>query len=180
MVEIGTVNEIVGFANDNSRLNVEAEFSPAMPDQQQTRVFYGKFTHSVDRGRRVMVPFRWRTDLKETFLVLAWPLHQSECLKVLPPERAEKLFKNCGNEALSDEEAEHFNRALGCSSDSVELDENGRLLLLEDLTAAVGITNEVTLVGCRTYFEVWAPDRLEEALKETMALAATTAKDRGI
>lgn len=113
-------------------------------------------------------------------MVLAWPLEQSVCLKVLTLEKSETAFKACGDEPLTDDKAGKFNRAIGCSSAVEELDESGRLLLREDLTQRVGIKNEAVLVGCRSCFEIWAPETFEANLSDTLSSGAATAKEKNI
>jgi MraZ protein len=97
------------------------------------------------------------------FTVIAWPKHQAgTCLRVLPPDKLEKLVAEIEAMPNSDPCKDVLRRVVGGNSEQVTLDKAGRLCLPEQMAAAAGIKNEALLVGMFERFEIWEPARYKQ------------------
>lgn len=126
--------------------------------------FNSKYLHGVDEKRRLQIPAKWRPEQEGVeFTVILWPKHQvGACLRVLPPDKLEKLVAEIETMPNSDPHKDVLRRVVGGNSEQVTLDRSGRLCLPEAMAAAAGIKNEALLVGLFERFEVWDPERFKQ------------------
>ena len=121
------------------------------------------FKHGVDEKRRLQIPAKWRPEVEGfEFTVIVWPKHQAgTCLRVLPPEKLEKLVAEIEAMPNSDPRKDVLRRVVGGNSEQVALDKAGRICLPEEMARAAGLTKEAQLVGMLEQFEIWDPDRYQ-------------------
>lgn len=92
--------------------------------------------------------------------VIVWPKHEAgTCLRVLPPNKFEKLVEEIEAMPNSDQRKDVLRRVVGTNSEQVTVDKAGRICLPEDMAMAAGIKNEAQLVGMVQQFEIWEPGR---------------------
>ena len=124
-------------------------------------IFSSKFLHGIDEKRRVQIPAKWRPSEEGMELTMVvWPKHQAgTCLRVLPPDKLDKLVAEIEAVPNNDPRKDVLRRVLGSNSEQVTLDKAGRICLPEAMAAAAGIKNEALLVGLFERFEIWDPTR---------------------
>jgi len=125
--------------------------------------FNSKYIHGIDEKRRLQIPAKWRPEVEGfEFTVIVWPKHQAgTCLRVLPPEKLEKLVAEIEAMPNSDPRKDVLRRVVGGNSEQVALDKAGRICLPEEMARAAGLTKEAQLVGMLEQFEIWDPDRYQ-------------------
>ncbi len=128
---------------------------------QSTLIYNGIYWHGVDTKRRVQVPAKWRPKKPGVqFTVILWPKYPvGKCLRVLPPERMEKLMAEIEQLPNSDPNKTVLIRTIGTHSVQVNLDRGGRICVPEDMAREAGIKDKAVFVGLLYQFEIWAPDR---------------------
>jgi len=134
-------------------------------DAPNKKIFFNsKYLHGMDEKRRVQIPAKWRpAEESVEFTVIAWPKHQAgTCLRVLPPDKLEKLVAEIEAMPNSDPRKDVLRRVVGGNSEQVTLDKAGRLCLPEHMAAAAGIKNEALLIGMFEVFEIWEPARYQQ------------------
>ena len=112
----------------------------------------------------MQVPAKWRpVEEGVEFTVILWPKHEAgACLRVLPPDKLEKLVAEIEAMPNSDPRKDVLRRVVGGNSEQVTVDKAGRICLPEVMAAAAGIKNEALLVGMFERFEIWEPDRYKQ------------------
>ena len=97
------------------------------------------------------------------FTVIVWPKHQAgTCLRVLPPEKLEKLVAEIEAMPNSDSRKDVLRRVIGGNSEQVTLDKAGRICLPEAMANAAGLKQEAQLIGMFEQFEIWEPGRYQQ------------------
>jgi MraZ protein len=126
--------------------------------------FNSKYLHGIDEKRRLQIPSKWRpAEEGVEFTVMVWPKHQAgTCLRVLPPDKLEKLVAEIEAMPNSDPRKDVLRRVVGGNSEQVTLDKAGRMCLPESMAAAAGIKDEALLVGMFERFEIWEPERYKQ------------------
>lgn len=122
-------------------------------------MFSGEFRHAMDEKNRVTVPSAWRLQTDgEMFFTIP---HQSEdYLVVMPPDEFERTGELVnGNTQISAHDRRVFIRQFYSRARQCVTDRQGRILVPDEQRKAVGLGAEVVLVGGRTRFEVWDPER---------------------
>jgi MraZ protein len=123
--------------------------------------FNSKYLHGIDEKRRLQIPAKWRPEEEGVeFTVILWPKHQAgTCMRVLPPDKLEKLVAEIEAMPNSDPRKDVLRRVVGGNSEQVTLDKAGRICLPEAMATAAGIKDQALLVGMFERFEIWEPER---------------------
>lgn len=135
-----------------------------MNDAPNKKIYFNsKYLHGIDEKRRLQIPAKWRPEGEGVeFTVIVWPKHQAgTCLRVLPPEKLERLVAEIEAMPNSDPRKDVLRRVVGGNSEQVQLDKAGRICLPEDMARAAGLKNEAKLVGMFEQFEIWEPGRYQ-------------------
>jgi MraZ protein len=124
--------------------------------------FRGTFDHTLDAKNRLTVPARYRATLAEG-VVMAMPVDLEPCVGVWRPEEYERYTERALAELppLSSRLAE-LERFFYGSSQDVELDAAGRIMLPGFLLEHAAISKEVVVVGAGDRLELWDRDRWNE------------------
>jgi MraZ protein len=127
-------------------------------------IYNSSVTHALDKQRRVQVPAMWRPEESGTeFTMILWPKHAAgECLRVLPPDKMQKLMADIDAMPNSDPNKVYLKRFIGSNSVQVALDSAGRICIPEEMKKAAGIGDEAVFVGLLDRFEIWSTDRHTE------------------
>ena len=129
------------------------------------RIFSGEFRHAMDEKNRVTIPAVWRraTDGEEFFSV---PDQNSGFLVILPPGEFDRVGEQVNtNPSITPADRRIFIRQFYSRAKQCVTDRQGRILLPEDQRAALGLKDEVMLVGGHSRFEIWDPARWEQISK---------------
>jgi MraZ protein len=124
--------------------------------------FRGTFDHTLDAKNRLTVPARYRATLAEG-VVMAMPVDLEPCVGVWRPEEYERYTERALAELppLSSRLAE-LERFFYGSSQDVELDAAGRIMLPSFLLEHAALSKEVVVVGAGDRLELWDRDRWNE------------------
>jgi MraZ protein len=133
-----------------------------MSDAPNKKIYFNsRYLHGVDEKRRLQIPAKWRSEKDGLdFTVIVWPKHQAgTCLRVLPPDKLEKLVAEIEAMPNSDPRKDVLRRVVGGNSEQVTVDKAGRICLPEEMACAAGIKHEALMIGMLEQFEVWEPAR---------------------
>lgn len=133
-----------------------------MSDAPNKKIYFNsKYLHGIDEKRRLQIPAKWRPEEEGVeFTVIVWPKHQAgACLRVLPPDKLEKLVAEIEAMPNSDPRKDVLRRVVGGNSEQVTVDKAGRICLPEAMAMAAGLKSEALLVGMFERFEIWEPVR---------------------
>ena len=129
---------------------------------QKVPAFSGTFRHALDGKHRVTIPARWRqAEQDEVYLM---PSSDNKYLYALPPAEFQRVYDKLGADpriSAADRRQfarYYFSRALHCT-----IDRQGRLLITDDFLRSADLGGEVLLVGAFDRFEIWNPERWEQA-----------------
>ncbi len=122
--------------------------------------FQGRFAHSLDRKRRLIIPSVWRAVIPAPRSLYVLQDFDRPCLRVFPGPVWDRRMAPMRNLPLSDAEARSFVRELGLRSDVVIWDAQGRIRIRDAVLDAVGLVDQIVLVGTLDTFELWAPDAM--------------------
>jgi MraZ protein len=129
--------------------------------------FRGSFQHQLDDKGRVSLPAAFRREAADQRFVLVQPYPPALALY---PEVEWAGVEARLSDMMAKGSAERM-YVLKVMSTAVEVspDAQGRILIPSRLQEAAGLQGSVVLVGAINKVELWAPDRLEEALESEAA-----------
>jgi MraZ protein len=126
-------------------------------------MFYGEYSHSIDRKGRLILPAKIREVAKANFIERFFVTRGlDKCLFMFSEEEwrsQEAKFKSI---SFTKQEARTFNRLYFCGATDVIPDKQGRILLPQYLKDFAEIKREVVIVGVSNRIEIWARDKWEE------------------
>ena len=122
------------------------------------QMFYGRFTHSIDKKGRMTVPSAYR-ELAPEGVVVTRGIDQ--CIMGLTKEAFQNLVDSISSLSLTDPTMRAFGRQIISNSASLEYDSAGRILVPLHLRKLVGIEENVIFVGVGDNFEIWSTEKFE-------------------
>jgi len=123
-------------------------------------MFYGEFSHSIDRKGRLILPAKFRETAKTHFVEKFFITRGLDnCLFMLSEEEwrsQESKFKAMPFTKL---ESRKFNRIYFSGAVEITFDTQGRILLPQYLKDYAQIKKDVVIVGVSNRIEIWAKDK---------------------
>ncbi|MBN1794684.1 MAG: division/cell wall cluster transcriptional repressor MraZ [Candidatus Omnitrophica bacterium] len=122
-------------------------------------MFYGEFSHTLDRKGRIIIPARFRESFKEHYAEKFYLTRGLDtCLFLFTEDEwrtQESKFKNL---SFTKPEARQFNRLFFSGAAEVVCDKQGRILIPAYLKQYADIKREVVVVGVSNRIEIWAKE----------------------
>ena len=122
-------------------------------------MFYGEFSHSIDRKGRLIMPAKFRETAKANFIEKFFLTRGlDKCLFMFSEEEwrsQENKFKAL---SFTKQQARTFNRLYFSGAVEIIPDKQGRILLPQYLKDFAEIKKEVLVVGVSNRIEIWAKD----------------------
>ena len=132
-------------------------------------MFKGTYRHRIDPKGRVPVPAAFRRVLGAGVdRLVATVLDQ--CLAVYPDAEWQRLEGQLRQLPSFSRDVKALTRLLASRAVDCELDVQGRILLPAALRKAADLAHEAVVVGVVDRFELWAPARWEDFLRESERL----------
>jgi MraZ protein len=127
--------------------------------------FVSTFTNKIDAKGRVSVPAAFRAVLERDGYaggIYCYPSLDAPALDAGGERLAKKIDDLLA--ALPDysDERDELSVALYGDVQVLTIDQDGRIVLPEQLRAHAGISSQVTFVGLGDKFQMWQPERFEE------------------
>jgi MraZ protein len=139
-------------------------------------VFLSSFVNKIDKKGRVSVPAPFRAALgADTSGIVVFRSLQYEALEGCSIAHLELLSQSLEKQDLPPDVFELIETTIFGSSVQLPFDGEGRIILPQNLIAAVGISEEAAFVGRRKTFQIWDPKKL--SVHETAARSKARAKD---
>ncbi len=136
-------------------------------------MFLGEYRHTLDDKGRLTIPARFRGELAAGLVVTKGI---DRCLLIYPMAAFEVLKGQIAGLPMTNRNVRDFRRLLFAGAADTVPDGQGRINIPQHLREYAGLTDQVVVVGCDAYIEVWAPDqwatvqaRVEEDIAERWA-----------
>ena len=121
-------------------------------------MFMGQYNHTIDTKGRLIVPSKFRELLGEEFVVTKG---MDGCLFVYANEDWAVFEQKLTSLPLINKEARKFARFFLAGASQVEVDKQGRILIVSNLREFAGLDKEVVLVGVGSRIEIWGLEKWE-------------------
>ena len=119
-------------------------------------MFYGEYSHGVDRKGRIILPARFRDICKEYGIEKFFITRGlDKCIFMFNEEEwrsQEKKFKGL---SFTKQESRSFNRLFFSGAIEVVPDKQGRFIIPQYLKKYAGIRKETVIIGVSNRIEIW-------------------------
>ncbi len=121
-------------------------------------MFLGEFEYRIDEKGRVLIPPRFRRELKEG--VVLTPGVES-CINLYTVAEWKKVAATLTTGSLTSSKLRKLNRAVFATAFNLRIDGQGRIALPAPLREHAGIEDDVVVAGANTYLELWNKEQWE-------------------
>ena len=119
-------------------------------------MFYGEFSHTLDKKDRLILPARFREISKESSIEKFFVTRGlDKCIFMFADDEwrtPEQKFKNM---SFTRQETRTFNRIFFSGAVEVIPDKQGRFVIPQYLKDFAGINREMTIIGVSNRIEIW-------------------------
>lgn len=133
----------------------------------------GEFHYNIDQKGRLMIPSKFRQRFGLEAIVTRGI---DKCLFIFPKDEWEKVVEKLLKLPLSQANSRAFTRLILAGAHQVEIDNQGRILIPENLRNYAEITKRVAIVGLYNRLEIWDERIWEEYKKESESQAQDIAE----
>jgi MraZ protein len=131
-------------------------------------MFYGEFSHAIDRKGRLILPSKFREACKEYGIDRFFVTRGlDKCVFMFTSEEwrtQEQKFKNM---SFTKQESRHFNRLFFSGAVDVVPDKQGRFILPNYLKDYANIKRDTVLIGISNRIEIWDKTYWQEFFQKT-------------
>ena len=125
-------------------------------------MFIGEYSHSIDPKKRLAIPAKFRTDLKNKIVITRG---LDKCLFIYPMKVWEGLAEKLGTLPVGESGTRSFVRLMLAGAIDVEVDKQGRILVPDYLKSYAGLSKNVVIAGLYNRLEIWDENKWREYKK---------------
>lgn len=116
-------------------------------------MFMGEYHHAIDDKGRLIIPAKFRTELKDKFVITRGIEH---CLFAYPLERWKEIVHKLESLPFTKKDARNFTRFFLSGATVAEFDKQGRINITSPLINYAGIEKDCVIIGTGDRLEIWA------------------------
>ncbi len=130
----------------------------------------GEYQHVIDNKSRVLISNKLRNqiDVDEHGSNFYLVLGANGILCLYPEKYFERIAFAVAPGSSAPDEVVAFERLSFALASKVELDNQGRLLLNENLRKRAGLNDQITLIGVKDHIELWNSQSWEQYISDNM------------
>lgn len=121
-------------------------------------MFMGEYQHNLDSKGRIIIPAKFREELGKSFVITKG---LDKCLVIYTMEEWKKFEEKMKNFPITDEGVRRFFRFLFSGACEFEPDQQGRIMIPQNLKKYANISKEVVSIGIVNKIEIWNKDNWE-------------------
>lgn len=125
-------------------------------------MFIGEYQHSIDPKKRLAIPSKFRTELKNKIVITRG---LDKCLFIYPMKVWEELAGKLGTLPVGESSTRSFIRLMLAGAVDVEVDGQGRILIPDFLKSYADLSKDVVIAGLYNRLEIWDEKKWEDYKK---------------
>jgi len=126
-------------------------------------MFYGEFSHQIDRKGRLVLPSKIREAARNNFVEKFFITRGlDKCLFMFSEDEWKSQETKFKSMSFTKSESRKFNRMYFSGAIEIIPDKQGRILIPQYLKDFAEIKRDVVVVGVSNRIEMWAKDKWEE------------------
>ena len=119
-------------------------------------MFMGEYAHNIDKKGRIIIPAKFREELKETVIITRG---LDGCLSVYTKEQWLLIYEQLQKLKKKKKDARMFVRMMTSKAAECEFDAQGRILIPSSLVQLADLQKECMVIGAGNHIEIWAKER---------------------
>lgn len=131
-------------------------------------MFRGRFLHTIDDKGRIMVPARFREELRANYDERLIITNLDGCLVAYPAAEWSKLEEKLMQKSQVKKEVKAFIRFFVSGASECSLDDQGRVLVPPSLREYAALEREVVLAGMLNRIEIWNKEKWNQEISSSV------------
>ena len=127
-------------------------------------MFLGEYHHNIDEKGRIVLPSKFRTELKDKFIIARG---LEKCLYVYSLDDWNKLVSKLNTLPFTKKDARTFTITFFSGATECEFDRQGRTCLTSPLVSYAGLSKECVIIGANDRIEIWDKSAWESVLEDS-------------
>lgn len=127
-------------------------------------MFIGEFKHNLDIKGRLAIPAKFRKSLSDGAIINKGI---EKCLSIYTRGGWESFAEKIKNLPTAKSDARAFNRSFFSQAAEVELDNQGRILIPDNLRKSTSLDKRVVVIGLYDRIEIWDEETWKEYRSKT-------------
>lgn len=128
-------------------------------------MFAGNYQHTLDDKGRIVLPARFRKELKEGLVITPWP---GPCLLLIPKLNWQSWRERLASLPKTDKKVQDFLRVFYFHMAEETPDRQGRISLTESQRAWIQVKKELVIIGMGEWLEVWSKENWQQHYEEIL------------
>ena len=115
-------------------------------------MFMGEYHHNIDEKGRLIIPAKFRYDLKDKFIITRG---LEKCLYIYTQEDWQKIVAKLNTLPFTKKDARTFIRSFFSGAAECEIDRQGRINISSILIKHANLNKECVIIGANDRIEIW-------------------------
>ena len=128
-------------------------------------MFMGEYHHNIDDKGRLIIPYKFRNELGEKFIVTRG---LEECLFVYSISEWNEIINKLKQLPFTNKDARLFMRMFMSGATECELDKNGRINIPTTLAKYASLDKECVVIGVNERLEIWSSSKFDNFFNENI------------
>lgn len=113
----------------------------------------GEYHHSIDEKKRIIIPSKFREELKDTFVITRGI---ENCLFIYSLEEWKKITDKLETLPFTKKDARQFIRFFLSGATEAQFDKQGRIVITTPLLEYAKIEKDCVIIGTGERLEIWS------------------------
>ena len=122
-------------------------------------MFMGEYHHNIDEKGRLIIPSKFRNDLKDRFIITRG---LEKCLYVYALKDWEKIVNKLNALPFTKKDARIFIRSFFSGATECEVDRQGRINITSPLIGHADLNKECVIIGANDRIEIWSKEQWDK------------------
>jgi len=125
-------------------------------------MFWGEYSHHLDKKGRLIVPARYRPHLTDG-AILTRGLDRN--LVIYPPDTWQTVTSQLNDMPITHSTSRALRRLIFSGAVELSIDRQGRISIPHYLRRYASLNGQALLVGMETFIEIWEPSNWQSTLE---------------
>lgn len=123
----------------------------------------GEYHHSIDEKKRIIIPSKFREELKDTFVITRGI---ENCLFIYSLEEWKKITDKLETLPFTKKDARQFIRFFLSGATEAQFDKQGRIVITTPLLEYAKIEKDCVIIGAGERLEIWSENAWNDFFNE--------------
>ena len=135
---------------------------------EESGVFYGEYSHTLDKKGRIIIPSRFRDAIRDNGIEKFYVTRGlDECLFIFSEDEWKAQESKFKSMPFTKREVRKFRRLFFAGAVEAEPDKQWRILVPDYLRDYASLKRNIMIIGVSNRIEVWSKDKWQEFYKTT-------------